>query len=42
MPCTYSRTAIANDASLSVDNLDVEGVFDSAAITEEGRVPRSS
>ena len=31
----YSRTAIANDASLSVDNLDVEGVFDSAAITEE-------
>ena len=31
----YSRTAIANDASLSVDNLDVEGVFDSEAITEE-------
>ncbi len=31
----YSRTAIANDASLSVDNLDVEGVFDSDAITEE-------
>ncbi|MGI3212890.1 baseplate hub protein [Roseovarius tibetensis] len=31
----YSRTAIAGDASLSVDNLDVEGVFDSAAITEE-------
>jgi hypothetical protein len=31
----YSRTAIANDSSLSVDNLDVEGVFDSAAITEE-------
>jgi uncharacterized phage protein (TIGR02218 family) len=31
----YSRTAISNDASLSVDNLDVEGVFDSAAITEE-------
>lgn len=31
----YSRTAIANDASLSVDNLDVEGVFDSTAITEE-------
>lgn len=31
----YSRTAIANDASLGVDNLDVEGVFDSAAITEE-------
>lgn len=31
----YSRTAIANDASLGVDNLDVEGVFDSEAITEE-------
>jgi len=31
----YSRTAIANDASLSVDNLDVEGVFDDEAITEE-------
>ena len=31
----YSRTAISNDASLGVDNLDVEGVFDSAAITEE-------
>jgi hypothetical protein len=31
----YSRSAIAGDASLSVDNLDVEGVFDSAAITEE-------
>jgi hypothetical protein len=31
----YSRTAIANDASLAVDNLDVEGVFDSEAITEE-------
>jgi uncharacterized phage protein (TIGR02218 family) len=31
----YSRTAIANNASLSVDNLDVEGVFDSEAITEE-------
>ncbi len=31
----YSRTAISNEASLSVDNLDVEGVFDSAAITEE-------
>jgi hypothetical protein len=30
----YSRTAIANDSSLSVDNLDVEGVFDSVAITE--------
>ena len=31
----YSRTAIANDSSLSVDNPDVEGVFDSVAITEE-------
>ena len=31
----YSRTAIASDASLGVDNLEVEGVFDSAAITEE-------
>jgi hypothetical protein len=31
----YSRTAIANDSSLSVDNLDVEGVFDSVAITEQ-------
>ena len=31
----YSRTAIANDASLGVDNLDVEGVFDSEAITEQ-------
>src|SRR5690554_4198184 len=31
----YSRTAIASDASLGVDNLDVEGVFDSEAITEQ-------
>jgi uncharacterized phage protein (TIGR02218 family) len=31
----YSRTAIANDASLSVDNLDVDGVFDAETITEE-------
>jgi hypothetical protein len=31
----YSRTAIANDASLAVDNLDVEGVFDAAEITEQ-------
>ena len=31
----YSRTAIANDASLGVDNLEVEGVFDNVAITEE-------
>ncbi len=30
----YSRTAIANDAGMGVDNLDVEGVFDSAAVTE--------
>lgn len=33
--CGYSRTAIANDASLAVDNLEVEGVFDSAEITEQ-------
>lgn len=31
----YSRSAISNDASLSVDNLEVEGVFDSEAIREE-------
>ena len=31
----YSRTAIANDAGMGVDNLDVEGVFDSVAVTEE-------
>lgn len=31
----YSRTAIANDAGMGVDNLDVEGVFDHEAITEE-------
>jgi uncharacterized phage protein (TIGR02218 family) len=30
----YSRTAIANDASMAVDNLDVDGVFDADAITE--------
>jgi uncharacterized phage protein (TIGR02218 family) len=30
----YSRTAIANDAGMGVDHLDVEGVFDSAAVTE--------
>ncbi len=30
----YSRTAIANDSSMAVDNLDVDGVFDAAAITE--------
>jgi len=31
----YSRTAISNDAGMGVDNLDVEGVFDCAAVTEE-------
>ena len=31
----YKRTAIQNDSSLSVDNLDVEGVFDNSAITEQ-------
>jgi hypothetical protein len=31
----YSRTAISNDAGMGVDNLDVEGVFESAAVTEE-------
>jgi hypothetical protein len=31
----YSRTAIANDSGMGVDNLDVEGVFDSEAVTEE-------
>lgn len=31
----YKRTAIQNDASMSVDNLEVEGIFDSAAITEQ-------
>jgi len=30
----YTRTAIENDSSLSVDNLDVIGIFDSASITE--------
>ena len=30
----YTRTAIANDVSLAVDNLNVEGIFDSAEITE--------
>jgi uncharacterized phage protein (TIGR02218 family) len=30
----YSRTALVNDASMAVDNLDVEGMFDSEAITE--------
>ena len=31
----YSQTAFSNDAGMGVDNLDVEGVFDSAAVTEE-------
>jgi len=30
----YTRTAIATDVSLAVDNLDIEGIFDSAEITE--------
>lgn len=30
----YNRTAVANNTGLSVDNLDVEGVFDSDQITE--------
>jgi uncharacterized phage protein (TIGR02218 family) len=30
----YSRTAIANDSSMAVDNLDVDGVFDAETITE--------
>ncbi len=29
-----SRTAISNAAGMGVDSLDVEGVFDSAAVTE--------
>lgn len=29
----YKRTAVQNDSSLSVDNLNIEGVFDSAEIT---------
>lgn len=31
----YKRTAIQNDSSLAVDNLDIEGVFDDDAITAE-------
>ena len=31
----YSRTAIANSANLSVDNLQVDGVFDGDTITEK-------
>lgn len=30
----YTRTAVANNASLAVDNLDVEGMLDSDAISE--------
>lgn len=30
----YSRTAVASNADLAVDNLDVEGVFDSAELSE--------
>ncbi len=30
----YRRTAVQNDASLAVDNLDIEGIFNSAEITE--------
>ncbi len=30
----YQRTAIQNDSTLSVDNLDIEGIFDSEAIKE--------
>ncbi len=30
----YSRTAITGDSTLAVDNLNVEGIFDSAEITE--------
>lgn len=29
----YKRTAVQNDSSLSVDNLNIEGIFDSAEIT---------
>lgn len=31
----YQRSAIANDSSLGVDNLDIEGILTSDAITEE-------
>jgi hypothetical protein len=31
----YSRTAVVSDAQLAVDNLDVDGIFDDEAITEE-------
>lgn len=31
----YNRTAVSNNVGLSVDNMDMEGVFDSAAIQED-------
>lgn len=31
----YSRTAVQNNSTLSVDNLDIMGVFDSSEITDE-------
>lgn len=31
----FSRTAVANNAALGVDNLDIEGIFDDASITDE-------
>lgn len=31
----YSRTAVANNVGLSVDNMDMEGVFDNDAIKED-------
>jgi hypothetical protein len=32
---SYQRTAIQNDVTMAVDNLDIEGIFDSELITEE-------
>jgi uncharacterized phage protein (TIGR02218 family) len=31
----YSQMAISNEAGMGVDNPDIEGMFDSAAVTEE-------
>jgi len=31
----YQRTAIENDSTMSVDNLNVQGIFDSSTITEQ-------
>ena len=31
----YKRTAVQNDSSLAVDNLDIEGIFDDESITVE-------